>query len=76
MSERSEALAHQRLAARLLAQHTRELEEKLSQITQQQSSTTDSAGGSEQDLQKSPTATDVPRRSSDEGSLVESGSGL
>ncbi|KAI0214624.1 hypothetical protein LSAT2_000269 [Lamellibrachia satsuma] len=76
MSERSEALAHQRLAARLLAQHTRELEEKLSQITQQQSSTTDSAEGSKQDLQKSPTATDVPRRSSDEGSLVESGSGL
>ena len=41
MSDRGEALAHHRHATRLLGQHTRDLEEKLSQVMQEQHVTSD-----------------------------------
>jgi len=70
MSDRSEALAHHRLAARLLAQHTRELEEKLAQMTPQQTSTTDHVGDRMQDMQPSPIASESLRSSNDGNDVV------
>ena len=70
MSDRSEALAHHRLAARLLAQHTRELEEKLVQMTQQHTSATDHEGDRMQDMQPSPTASESLQSSNDGNDIV------
>ena len=67
MSDRGEALAHHRHATRLLGQHTRDLEEKLSQVMQEQHVTSDLERDSGKDRPNSTPSCNERRCSSDEG---------
>ena len=72
MSDRSEALAHHRHATRLLGQHTRDLEEKLSQVMQeQQHVTSDLERDSGKDLPNSTVSCNGRRCSTNEGGQGE-----